>query len=191
MEKEPKRYTRKEIRRHQTIAGTLLATLGLSGIVIASSFLPKSELPGQRTAPTFRAAPKLPEVPEESIPSNIEVKGVEWTQKQKENGAVEVVASGNTRYITGIFPAKSPVNAIDPSAVVITLENRLGFNINPEDSTTTIGKDGPNTTFSIAYPENSHNLGYTTERILNVPTIIVATNSETGEVSNFAVNPNA
>ena len=190
MEKEPKRYTRKEIRRHQTIAGTLLATLGLSGIVIASSFLPKSELPGQRTAPTFRAAPKLPEASEESVPSNIEVKGVEWTQKQREEGAVEVIASGNTRYITGIFPAKSPVNAIDPSAVVITLENRFEFNINPENSITTIGKDGSNTTFSVEYPENNYNFD-TTSRILNEPTIIVVENSETGEVSNFAVNPNA
>ena len=193
MEREPKqqktrrKFTHKEVQKRRIFAGIL----GTVAILTGASFLPNNNSGPVNTDRTYQAAPKLNEIPEQGVSSDIRVSGINWTSDQRTNGAIGMISNGNTRYIEAVLPTKSPVNKINQSDISVTLENRVGFPINPEGGTTTIGKNGENITIQITYQETNTNFESTTSRILNEPTTIGFTDNINGQTYYFGVNPNA
>ena len=192
MEKEPRRkgYTRKEIQTHRKLVGVVALSVATVA-TIATGEVSSNNNTLVSTDTTYQEAPKIPEIGEKKVPSNIEVGGVNWTQEQRKNGAILMIASGNNRYIEGILPKNSPINSENPSDISVNFENRFGFPINPTHSITTIRKDGENITILVKYLNTKQNIALTTERIVNEPTILSAVDWKNGQTFYFGINPNS
>ena len=198
MEKEPieqntkRRYTHEQVQKRRKVAGRIsLGLLSITTILAIDSTLSNNNGPYVATDRTYQEAPRLNEIQEQNVPSDIQVSGINWNKNQKKYGAIEMVGEGKTRYIEIITPTESPVNSIKSSDISVTMENRFGFPINPGGDIITIGKDGKNTTIQIAYSETNKNFELTTSRILNEPTIICfMDDAPNGQTYYFGVNPN-